>query len=107
MDPADGYVDAAAADAELAKAGRVHPHQKPLALLRDLIGKCPPGTVLDPFLGSGSTAVAARQLGRPFVGVELDPEVAAVAVRRLQQQELFALKPRTAGEALEQAGLFR
>ena len=49
-----------------------------------------PGLVLDPFLGSGTTAQVARRLGRRCVGIELNPAYAQLAARRLQQQSLFA-----------------
>ena len=41
--------------------------------------------VLDPFLGSGTTALAAKQLGRQFIGIEINPDYAAIAVERLKQ----------------------
>jgi DNA modification methylase len=49
-----------------------------------------PCTVLDPFMGSGTTALVARRLGRRSVGVELSPEYAELCARRLSQQSLFA-----------------
>lgn len=64
---------------------RMHPTQKPVALLRDLVHySCPPGgLVLDAFAGSGSTLVAARELGRRAVGVEACEEYAEAAAKRL------------------------
>ena len=50
-----------------------------------------PGVVLDPFLGAGSTALAAERLGRNWVGIELNPAYAALTVERLQQER--AAKP--------------
>lgn len=64
----------------------VHPTQKPLGILAPLISySVPPGgVVLDPFLGSGSTALAARMLGRHWIGCELDPKNESVIADRLQ-----------------------
>lgn len=64
-----------------------HPTQKPTGILRPLIEySCPPGgTVLDPFAGSGSTGVAAHELGREAVLIEVDADYFAVAERRVQQ----------------------
>ena len=46
--------------------------------------------MLDPFLGSGTTAHVARKHGRRCIGIELNPEYAKLAASRLQQQSLFA-----------------
>lgn len=64
---------------------KLHPTQKPLSVLTPLIESfCPRGgIVLDPFAGSGSTCVAARTVGRNFVGVEIDPACHAVATQRV------------------------
>lgn len=62
---------------------RTHPNEKPVELLAELISKAPKGLVLDPCAGSGSTLLAARQLGREVVGVEVDERWAEVAARRL------------------------
>jgi adenine-specific DNA-methyltransferase len=63
---------------------RHHPTQKPIDVLKPLIGAfCAPGEiVLDPFCGSGSTLVAAQQLGREFIGIELDARHCETAFRR-------------------------
>ncbi len=66
--------------------GRKHAHEKPLPLMISLISKCPLGTILDPFLGSGTTLVAAKQLGRKAVGIEIEERYCEIAVRRLQQE---------------------
>jgi site-specific DNA-methyltransferase (adenine-specific) len=62
-----------------------HPTQKPEKLLAKVIlaSSRPGDLVLDPFLGSGTTAVVARKLGRRFLGVEADPEHCLAALRRL------------------------
>jgi site-specific DNA-methyltransferase (adenine-specific) len=44
----------------------------------------PKGTVLDPFMGSGSTGVAAKSLGFEFIGIELEPQYAQIAERRIE-----------------------
>jgi site-specific DNA-methyltransferase (adenine-specific) len=64
---------------------REHQTQKPMDLMERLIGVvCPPeGTVLDPFMGSGSTGAAAIKAGRAFIGIERDPEHFETACRRL------------------------
>lgn len=49
-----------------------------------------PCTVLDPFLGSGTTAYVARKHGRRSIGIELNPDYCELAARRMQQQSLFA-----------------
>jgi site-specific DNA-methyltransferase (adenine-specific)/modification methylase len=72
-----------------------HPTQKPVALMEWCIDKLGAGgVILDPFMGSGTTGVAAVKMGRPFVGIELDPAYFAVAVRRIEdaqrQTDLFA-----------------
>ena len=65
---------------------RVHPTQKPEALMCSLVSAFsdPGETILDPFMGSGTTGVAARRLGRKFIGIELQEQWCEEAVRRLQ-----------------------
>jgi site-specific DNA-methyltransferase (adenine-specific) len=62
-----------------------HPTQKPLEIIERMVkASCPPGgVVLDLFMGSGTTALAARRCGRHFVGFELNPEYCAIIAERL------------------------
>lgn len=71
---------------------RLHPTQKPVGILRPLIESfsSPGDTVLDPFCGSGSTLVAARELGRNYIGIELDPDHHSTAIQRLTCAESSA-----------------
>lgn len=66
-----------------------HPTQKPLEIIeRMLLASCPPGgVVLDPFMGSGTTAVAAKRRGRDFVGFELNPGYCEIIRQRLSSAE--------------------
>lgn len=61
---------------------KMHPNAKPLALIKDLVAKLP-GIVADPFAGSGTTLLAASELGRQSIGVELDERFAETAAKRL------------------------
>lgn len=65
-----------------------HPTPKPIPLMERLIEKCPPGVVADPFAGSGATLLAARNLGRKCVGVELEERYCEVIAKRLSQGAL-------------------
>jgi DNA modification methylase len=69
--------------------GNNHPTVKPIALMRYLcrLVTPPSGTVLDPFMGSGSTGMAAEAEGFDFVGIELDPDYFAIAQQRITNSE--------------------
>lgn len=78
-----------------AKERVAHPTQKPLALCERLLRSCQQpateGYVLVPFAGSGSECVAARRLGLPFIGIELNAEYVALCQSRLATESLLAL----------------
>lgn len=72
-----------------------HPTQKPIGVMKWAISHAPRSeTILDPFMGSGTTGVAAMQLGRQFTGIELRPDYFATACRRIEdaqrQARMFA-----------------
>jgi DNA modification methylase len=75
---------------QLATEGKEHPTQKPLPLMRWCIeqAKVPPGgTILDPYMGSGSTGVAAMQMRHPFIGIEIEPRYFDIACRRIEEAQ--------------------
>lgn len=63
---------------------RWHPFEKPVELMAHLIERAPAGVVLDPFMGSATTAVAALQAGRRFIGIEVVPEFFELACKRVR-----------------------
>lgn len=66
-----------------------HPTQKPLYILKRIIeaSTSPGATVLDPFCGSSTTGVAAKQLGRNYIGIDREQEFIELSIRRLMKQE--------------------
>lgn len=84
------------------KEDRWHPTQKPLAVMLWILRRFPDGLVLDPFMGSGTTLVAAKQLGRQAIGIEIEERYCEIAVKRLAQESLPLEPPEPQPE---QAGL--
>jgi len=81
--------------------GKQHPTQKPVALMKWCLGFLPDAeTILDPFMGSGTTLVACAKLGRCGTGIELDPDYFEIACRRVEeayrQPDMFVQPPKTA-----------
>jgi DNA modification methylase len=81
--------------------GAEHPTQKPIEIMRRSILQFPNAiTILDPFMGSGTTLVACAKLGRKGIGIELDPEYFDIACRRVEQAyrqpDLFIAPPKLA-----------
>jgi site-specific DNA-methyltransferase (adenine-specific) len=69
--------------------GHCHPTQKPLAVMLWCLSFSPTAkTILDSFMGSGTTLVASKQLGRKSIGIELEEKYCEIAAKRLQQEYL-------------------
>lgn len=68
-----------------------HPSQKPIKLIKRLIvdNSKEGDTILDPFVGTGTTAVAAKQLNRNYIGIEINPDYVKIAEERLKQEVLL------------------
>jgi DNA modification methylase len=63
-----------------------HPSPKPLNVMRWILGCLPGETVLDPFMGSGTTLRAAKDLGRRAIGIEIEERYCEIAAKRLAQE---------------------
>ncbi len=75
-----------------------HPTQKPVEVMKWCLGFVADAkTILDPFMGSGTTGVAAVKLGRKFIGIEIEPKYFDIACRRiseaLKQPDMFIERP--------------
>lgn len=78
--------------------GKEHPTQKPTEIMEWCLGFVPNArTILDPFMGSGTTGVACARLGRRFIGIEIEPRYFDIACRRIEnaykQADLFVEQP--------------
>lgn len=72
----------------VSKKGNTHPCVMPLEVMKRIVGILPNGIVVfDPFMGSGTTGVACRQLGIDFIGCELDEEYFEIAKERISEEK--------------------
>ena len=97
----------------LCRAGEIgehlHPSQKPIAVMQRCIELCGPAeTILDPFMGSGTTGVAAIKLGRKFIGIEIEPKYFDIARRRIdeasRQKDLFVDAAKSSAQSSPDVG---
>jgi len=84
---------------------RYHPTQKPLEVMKWVIDLCPKSDIiLDPFMGSGTTGVAAIQMGRKFIGIEREPKYFEIACKRIEQatkqDDMFIAQEKQVQESL-------
>jgi site-specific DNA-methyltransferase (adenine-specific) len=87
MDKLAGYFRYTISETNPERVG--HPTQKPLALMKWCVDQCRPSpqSILDPFMGSGTTGVAAIQMDRSFIGIEREPKYFDIACRRIEQAQ--------------------
>lgn len=91
---------------KIMKDGKHHPTQKPIELMVWCIKFLPKAkTILDPFMGSGTTGVACVKLGRKFTGIELDPNYFDIACKRIEeayrQPDMFLEEAKQKAEQLD------
>jgi DNA modification methylase len=65
--------------------GRSHPTQKPVLLYKTLLARTPSSLILDPFLGSGTSVIASKQLNKKIIGIEIEEKYCEIAAKRCQQ----------------------
>jgi len=98
-----GAKNADALNGDVANAARFHPTQKPVVVMREVLKYVKGQTILDPFMGSGTTGVACAKLGRKFIGIELEPKYFDIAAERIQkaydQPDLFVEQPKKAEQS--------
>lgn len=91
------------------KNNKKHPTQKPIPVMLWSMDKCKSSnTIIDPFMGSGTTLVAAYKTGRKAIGIELSRDYCDIAVQRIQAARADIGKPHTAtvaGQRWQQMGL--
>ena len=84
------------------KDGKEHPTQKPVEVMEYCLQELPANarTILDPFMGSGTTGVACAKMGRRFIGIEIEPKYFDIACRRIEQAyaqpDMFVAPPKKA-----------
>jgi DNA modification methylase len=89
------------------ESGIDHPTPKPVAWMRWLVSRASlvGETILDPFMGSGTTGVACVKLGRKFIGIEIEPKYFEIACKRIQaaydQPDMFIASPQPKPEQLD------
>lgn len=74
--------------AAMIKENGLHPTQKPIALMQWCIELLDAQTILDPFMGSGTTGVACVKLNRNFIGIEINPDYFSIAKRRIEEAQM-------------------
>lgn len=90
-------------------SSRSHPTEKPVSLMVEIIKKSTAETIIDPFMGSGTTGVACVNLGRKFIGVEIDAKYFEKACSRIEKA--YKTRPRlfefSESKKTEQMDLFK